>query len=81
MTQVTNREHQATMQPPAPHCNKIYVSIMGGVVRLAFAEQFGDGHEPVFRSAVTVQIPDFLQLKDLVNNISEQVEAMQRPVN
>lgn len=56
----------------AVYSNKFYVHMAGMNGRLTFAELPPDGLPPVFRTAVSMALPDLLILADLIQKVAKE---------
>jgi hypothetical protein len=60
---------------PAISANKIYIVTMGPVVRITFADQARPDALPIFRTAVSLSLPDAISVAQVMSDFLKQVSA------
>lgn len=73
---VTTEEIDLAYSGPAPLTNKFIMRLMGPVARIAFMELESPKKLPQFRSAVTMLLPDAIELRDLLVRMLANVEVI-----
>src|SRR5262249_3567626 len=71
---IKRQEFQATMEKPAVACNKFYIFI-GGLVRIAFAEQMSPDTDAFVRTTVAMSFHDAIALKNALASMLADAEA------
>ena len=76
-TDISGEERDLILTGPALFANKVYATSLPTGVRLTFAEHRGGDALPVFRNAVFLAWPDFLELMKLLKRVEGRLEVVQ----
>lgn len=76
MAEITKEQEIASIEVPAPFVNKLLVSYGPDGVRLAFGEDLAGGGAGAIRSAVFMSKQSATQLRDLLNTVFQQMDAV-----
>ncbi len=63
---VNSDEIAAIFSGPAVHSNKMFATLTGTGLRIAFMEQYDPAKPPLFRVAAVISYPDAIALRDLL---------------
>jgi hypothetical protein len=74
LPKITPENVRASFSGPAVHSNRVFATMTGGGLRLAFMEQLGEAGEMHFRAAVLLPYPDALELRDLITRQLAEIE-------